>query len=55
MMVLTPNADFVDQVTNGYAQDPIMAVWQEEDRHPPGVQREEVQGASGLQTVLHAL
>ncbi|UOH82509.1 hypothetical protein LQV05_005214 [Cryptococcus neoformans] len=29
MMVLTPNADFVDQVANGYAQDPIMAGWQE--------------------------
>lgn len=52
MMVLTPNADFVDQVANGYTQDPIMAVWQEEDRRPPGVQCEEVQGASGLQTVL---
>ncbi|UOH85548.1 hypothetical protein LQV05_002376 [Cryptococcus neoformans] len=52
MMVLTPNADFVDQVANGYAQDPIMAVWQEGDQRPPGVQREEVQGMSGLQTVL---
>ncbi|UOH82050.1 hypothetical protein LQV05_004733 [Cryptococcus neoformans] len=52
MMVLTPNTDFVDQVTNGYAQDPIMAVWQEEDQRPPGVQCEEVQGVSGFQTVL---
>lgn len=31
MIVLTPNADFVDQVTNGYTQDPIMAMWHEED------------------------
>ena len=52
MMVLTPNADFVDQVANGYAQDPIMTVWQEEDWHPPGVQCEAVKGVSGLQTVL---
>ncbi|UOH81077.1 hypothetical protein LQV05_003746 [Cryptococcus neoformans] len=52
MMVLTPNADFVDQVANGYAQDPIMAVWHEEDQRPPGVQREEVKGVSGFQTVL---
>ncbi|UOH83364.1 hypothetical protein LQV05_006092 [Cryptococcus neoformans] len=52
MMVLTPNTNFVDQVANGYAQDPIMAVWQEGDQRLPGVQREEVQGMSGLQTVL---
>lgn len=52
MMVLTPNAEFVDQVTNGYAQNAIMAVWQKEDWHLLGVQHEEVQRTSGPQAVL---
>ncbi|EAL17161.1 hypothetical protein CNBN2070 [Cryptococcus deneoformans B-3501A] len=47
MMVLSPNATFLDEVADGYGQDPVMSIWREVDRCPPGVRTTEVNGARG--------